>query len=119
MNKFHIVIVVLVAGLVTLVGALAFYTDEAKTYLGGLGGGLGQTVVDMSSGFNSFLSTYEPYQVLGAGSIGGILLTMFLANWLWPRIQERRQIQPLTDPLQRGIVPTAPTVVQKVEEPAK
>lgn len=118
MNKFHAVIIVIIAILVSLIFGLTFYTDEAKAWIGGLGGGLGQTIVNMSSGFNQFLASYEPYQVMGFGGISGILLTMFLANWLWPRIQHRRQVVAPITPMQDRIAPSIPVPVKKSEEAA-
>ena len=118
MNKFYAVIIFVVTVLVSLLFALTFYTDDAKAWLGGLGGGIGQTVVDMSVGFNQSLATFEPYQVLVGGSIGGIVLTVFFANWLWPRIQQRRQIVAPPPIMQDRMTPSLPTPVQKPKEPA-
>jgi len=121
MNKFHAVIVGVISVLTVLVVSLAFYTDEAKAVLGGMGGGIGQAVVDTFSTFNGYLSGFEPYQVLSVGGIGGILFTVFMANWLWPRIkrkQKQMEVHGEVGPMQDRITPSIPTQVKKasVEE---
>jgi hypothetical protein len=119
MNKFHAVIVFIIALLVGVIAYLGFYPDEARAFLLSVGGGIGQNIINVASSFNQSLATVEPYQVLAGGGIGGIVLTVFLANWLWPKIKHRRQIQPLVQPMQDRMAPSLPQPVTKTEESAK
>ena len=89
MKKFHIVIVAVIGFLTILVSWLLLDTEGAKTAVGGIGGGIGTTVVGALEGFNGWLTGFPPYAVLIGGGLAGIGFTYLMVNLLIPKIKAR------------------------------
>ena len=94
MKKFHIVIVAVIASLTILVSWLLLDTEGAKSAVGGIGGGIGTSLVGAFEGFNGWLAGFPPYAVLIGGGLAGIGFTYLMVNLLIPKIKAR--ISPMT-----------------------
>jgi len=125
MRKLYIFIIAVIAFLIGIVTWVFIDTEAAKAAIGGIGGGLGEGIINTFMQINATLSGLEPYVNSTIFFIVGIFFTIISVNILIPKA--KRIISPYQPPVvtdyqqEPGYTPPVninqPQPIPKKEEP--
>lgn len=118
MKKLYIFIIAVITILVLIVAWVFIDTEAAKNTLGGIGGGVGESIVNFFVGVNAWLGTLDPYVNSVAFFIIGIIFTLICVQILIPKIQKTQRMKQTADRshVEDRLTPSAPIDLNKVED---